>query len=216
MEFGAFKEAFFAGDLIWLKNVVTEDEVGIRRVLERLRVRSSCVEIIGLEDVLNGKTREWVGSEIEVRVIRLDRRLSEARRAEFVSALRWVLENQKKMGFRILLISERRTDLDWHEDLCELKPVVLEFTSGNNEGFMNDAVHDLLDMASGHAQVKVARLSERAAYFLEEIAKSKVDGELVALVVLGLKRSDGKVLRFRDLLPNFHRHFEGGDQGETV
>jgi hypothetical protein len=71
-------------------------------------------------------------------------------------------------------------------------------------------------MASLHAEVRVSRLTEKAAFFLEESVKSKVDGELVALVVLGLRRSDGKVLRFRDLLPNFHRHFEGGDQGETV
>jgi hypothetical protein len=71
-------------------------------------------------------------------------------------------------------------------------------------------------MASLHAEVKVSRLTEKAAFFLEESVKARVDGELVALVILGLKRSDGRVLRFKDLLPHFHRHFEGGDQGETV
>ena len=215
MEYEEFKHAFFAGDLIWFKNVKHQDEGAVREVLERLRVRSSCVEMIDMEQALKEGIEYGLASEVEVRVVRLEPCALVSRRLEFIRFLSGVLELQKGLGFRILLVSGDQQEENWVEDLRQLMPRVFEAIP-RQQDLMNDSVHELLEIASGHAQVRVARLSERAAYFLEELAKSKVDAELVALVVLGLRRCDGRVLRFRDLLPHFHQHFERGGQGETV
>jgi hypothetical protein len=211
---GEFKRAFFAGDLIWLGGVSEIDEGGLLHDLERLQVRPSCVEFTDVEGAL---CREdlWEGAGVEVIVVRLHLSPHTAQCARLVGFLERMADLQRLHGFRLLLVSGER-DPKWCRHLEGLLPVQIEFPFCETEAVLDDAVHRLIELASHHADVQVSRLSEKAAFFLEESVRARVDGELVALVVLGLRRSDGKVLRFRDLLPNFHRHFEGGDQGETV
>jgi hypothetical protein len=118
------------------------------------------------------------------------------------------LEEKVPLGYRLMLLTQGVSP----RLLNGLGPLDPEWI----EPSWNQVVHGILELASEHADIRVERVSEKAAFFLEESVKSGVDGELVALVVLGLKRSKGRVLRFRDLLPHFHRYFEPGDDAERV
>ncbi len=214
MDFGEFKKAFFAGDLIWLRGVSETGETLLLRELERMQVRPSCVEFTDMNGI---SLRDGVCpvNGLEVLVVRLNANRPSAPGEAGVTALERIIRIQKECGFRVVLIS-MECDPEWDQLLGRLGPATFTLSRSESTPVLDRTVHGLIEMASLHAEVRVSRLTEKAAFFLEESVKSKVDGELVALVVLGLRRSDGKVLRFRDLLPNFHRHFEGGDQGETV
>jgi hypothetical protein len=214
MEFGEFKKAFFAGEIIWISGVGEDDEAVLLCELEKLQVQPSCVEFTDMREIV---CREGLlpGNGFEVLAVRLGSGLHPAQVRAGVRALKQLKEIQHEQGFRVILISAEFQS-EWSRELGVLGAWNFTLPLHTAESILDRAVHGLIEMASLHAEVRVSRLTEKAAFFLEESVKTSVDGELVALVVLGLKRSDGKVLRFRDLLPNFHRHFEGGDQGETV
>lgn len=214
MQYGEFKRAFFAGEMIWFAGVCDGAESAVIRELRKLRVGPSCVEFLEVGEFLSrGSRLPQVG--VEVQVVKLRAGQGPWLRDSLVNALTRLLTVQRERGYRVLLVSADR-DPEWSRALKGLAPSELQLPIGDPEPVLDGTVHGLIEMASHHAEVRVSRITEKAAFFLEESAKSRVDGELVALVVLGLKRSDGKVLRFRDLLPNFHRYFEEGAGDETV
>ena len=214
MEYGDFKRAFFAGDLIWIEGVSEDRDPTLMNALERLRVRPSCVEFVDSKEFF---ASESAGPKegFEVLAVRLNSNPDPAQFEVFGAILERTITLQKENGFRVVLLSSD-FDRGWIRFLERFRPMRFVLPLIPVDRVMDRTVHRLIEMASAHAEVQVSRISEKAAFFLEESARVKVDGELVALVVLGLKRSDGQVLRFRDLLPNFHCHFEGGKDGETV
>ena len=214
MEFGEFKKAFFAGQMIWISGVIEGDERLLLCELEKLQVQPSCVEFTDIQGI--ALRDGWSpGSGVEVIAVRLGLNPFSKQVEAGMRVLKQLLELQCEHGFRVMLISAE-FQFEWRRRLEGLGALNFKLPLRATGPVLDRTVHGLIEMASLHAEVRVSRLTEKAAFFLEESVKTSVDGELVALVVLGLKRSDGKVLRFRDLLPNFHRHFEGGDQGETV
>ncbi len=214
MEFGEFKKAFFAGQMIWISGVIEGDERLLLCELEKLQVQPSCVEFTDIQGI--AFRDGWSpGGGVEVIAVRLGLNPFSKQVEAGMRVLKQLLELQCEHGFRVILISAEFQS-EWRRRLEGLGALNFKLPLRATGPVLDRTVHGLIEMASLHAEVRVSRLTEKAAFFLEESVKTSVDGELVALVVLGLKRSDGKVLRFRDLLPNFHRHFEGGDQGETV
>jgi hypothetical protein len=203
-----FKKSFFAGELIWMVGVESPSH-GLTEILKSCWVRASQIRSLEVSEVLameEGHVPDVSPDSPEVWCIRLCSGEDSARRESFIQKLRWFFPEKVRAGQRVILVSECR-DPGWTQSLQSWNAI-----SGDSD----EKVHGLLELAARYARVRVGRISEKAAYFLEESARTGVDGDLVALVVLGLRRSDGKILRFRDLLPNLHRHFDSGGQEETV
>ena len=98
----------------------------------------------------------------------------------------------------------------------QFSPIIVRLTGTETDPHdLNARVQTLIDEASRITEVPIKRISEEAANFLEESYYSCEGEELLVLLVEGIRRSDGRTLRFRDLLPNFTQYFDSDDPLET-
>ena len=133
----------------------------------------------------------------------------------FLAALHCFRAFHVGIGMRLILTSGVGLSVEMHR-IHELMPVVIDLAPiGNDPEDMNSRVHSLIDFATRLTEVPIRRITERAAHFLEESVKSGEGEEVLVLLVEGIRRSDGRTLRFRDLLPNFSPYFDPDDQVET-
>ena len=164
--------------------------------------------------VTGGMDRMSMGS-FKVILIRGFEALSDSQSKSFVRAIRLFRAFQFGMGVRVILVSRRDFSMELHR-IHECMPVIMDERAA--EGDPEDVdlrVHSLVEIASKVAETPIRRLTERAAQFLEESVISSEGEELVLLLVEGMRRSRGSVLRLRDILPNFAHYFGPDDELES-
>jgi hypothetical protein len=115
---------------------------------------------------------------------------------------------------RLILVSKREVPSEVHR-IHEHLPLVIDTGAGESDpGELDSRVHSLVEIASRVAETPIRRLSERAAHFLEETVTTADGEEILLLLVEGVRRSKGSVLRLRDILPNFSHYFGSEDEPE--
>jgi hypothetical protein len=219
IDFDNFKKSFFLSRLVWLELPQELKSSGtVSRLLNSCDVDESSVWDLSPEQFINLFNRGfdsallsnfdvvrvcWASLQDQEQILKL------AKSIEKFQSFRVGL------GLRLILVSSEVDEL-LLSYLHPLNPVVFNLGGRMGPGDLNLRVHRFLELASIHANVKVNRISEKAAFFLEESLRQEVDEDFMALLILGLKRSQGKVLRFRDILPNFSGYFPPEEGRETL
>ncbi len=202
-----FKRSFFLGKLVWVKGGEESGKIEIVfDILSSCEVKRSEVLMLDpnqfIELMHRGLTRE-TAAQYEVFLVRGFEQLSQKQSARFLKSIETFRELQMGFGIRVILLS----DLEVTPELLEFapfKPVIVRVSRTQPDpGDLNDRVHALIERAMGITRVPVKRISEKAAAFLEHHFADERDEDVLELLVIGLQRSDGEVLRFRDFLPHY-------------
>ncbi len=215
IDFDSFKKSFFLSRLVWLELPQELRNSGVvSRLMGACDVDESSVWDLSPEqfiDQINHGFNRVMLSNFDVIRVNWDRMQNQSQVRKLAKAIEKFQSFRDGLGMRMILVSCEVDELLLSQ-LHLLNPVVFNLGGRMGPGDLNLRVHRFLELASIHANVKVNRISEKAAFFLEESLRQGVDEDFMALLILGLKRSQGKVLRFRDILPNFSSYFppEGG------
>jgi hypothetical protein len=219
LDYNRFKKSFYLGRLIWVEAASAPLSV---RILDAVLV--SCGVSLGqvwdldagqfIRVLSRGIHAEILSGKQVIRIRGLDHI-----DLEQFKKIRKVLDKIRPSltcyGIRIIFVSESVRG-DFFRMIEDKVPMVFAIRTGIDPDDLNLRVHRFLEIASAHAKVRVQRISERAAYFLEESLRSDASEDLMSLVVFGLCRSDGKTLRFRDLVPHFSSYFDRPGSAETA
>lgn len=206
-----FKNSFFLGRLIWAIGKRSERLVKVRKMLSDCHIHHR--EILSLNalqfiDMLGRGLPESIVEQHEVILVRDFESLDSSLIAIFLSRIKTMLELQMGLNMRIVLVSGRRIPSELNE-FSELSPTVVSLDdSSDDPGDINLKVHNYLEQAMRMSNIPVIRMSERAAEFLEYYAVRSQAPDVVELLLLGLFRSDRKILRFKDLLPDLWQDME--------
>ncbi len=200
-----FKKSFFLGRLIWLTGKAgPAKEKRLREWLWSCRVAKNEVCHMSAKQFIDAVSTGFSKSVlIDYEVIQVsDFELLEGGAASnFLRAIRIFRELQMGLAMRLLLVSEEEISPDL-QGFSEFSPIEISLAdSGEDPGGLNERVHNLLEAAMAFSRVPVKRISEKAAIFLEIYSSHEDDHSVLTLLLDGLTRSDGQVLRFADLYP---------------
>jgi hypothetical protein len=220
MELGLFKKSFFLGRLVWVRGFGPRKNV--RVVLETLsscQVKESEVLILKpmqfIDFVQSGLDRELI-LNYEVFLIQEFENLSGDLAQKFLKCIGVFRSLQMGLGIRLVLVSEQEVTSELDE-FSIFKPVIVKIIHyDQNPGDLNERVHALMDQAMEITSKPVHRISEKAAAFLETCFLDESDEDILALLVLGLMRSDGRVLRFRNFIPPVKHNGDPDGALETI
>jgi hypothetical protein len=214
-----FKKGFFLGRMIWFRD--EDPERAIARIHELLLFCNTSAEelwTVGAMEFVQflscGVDRLFM-KRSRVLLIRDLEGLSRVESKAFLRAIRMFRLFQHGSGIRLILLSGPEFPIELYR-IHELLPVVID--SGSIESDPEDLdsrVHSLVEIASRVSERPIQRLTERAAHFLEETIGANEGEEVLLLLVEGMRRSKGSVLRLRDILPNFAGYFGSEDGAET-
>jgi hypothetical protein len=213
------KNGEFMGQLIWVRGMLG---MGIEEAMQSLWF--SCDTRAGGVWVFSPqKLAQWMASsagdlkrnKFEVIVLKDFEMLTGNAAARCLSAIERFCFVFSGVGVRLVLWSEGEISSEMM-GIHRLSPLMVRFPESDADPLsLNSRIHGLIDEASRITEVPIKRLSEKAAHFLEETYLSYNGDEFLILLVEGIRRSDGRTLRFRDLLPNFSHYFDSDDPLET-
>ena len=210
IDFDSFKKSFFLSRLVWLELPQELKCSGaVSRLMEACDVDESSVWDLSPEqfiDQINHGFDRALLFGYDVLRVNWEYLQNPVQIRSLAKAIEKFQTFRDGLGMRLILVSCEVDELLLSQ-LHPLNPVVFNLGGRMGPGDLNLRVHRFLELASIHANVKVNRISEKAAFFLEESLRQGVDEDFMALLILGLKRSQGKVLRFRDILPSFAGYF---------
>ena len=139
----------------------------------------------------------------EVMVVHGFDSLSERVSKSFFAALAEFRALQMGLGVRLVLVSTKKT-IPKLSRLNDFSPIVLDVQSPESDpGDLNAQVHALIECASGICGVSIRRITEKAALFLEQSVAGGFGEEILSILVDGIQRSNGRVLSFSDLMPDY-------------
>ena len=189
-----------------------------RRVLFSYDTQAGTVWILNPKRFISLMKQEEgrsLGFKFEVLVLKDFERVTGSMAERLLTAIERFCKASPGPGIRLVLVSEGEISPEMM-GIHKLSPLVVRLPYLETDPqSLNSRVHALIDEASRITEVPIKRLSERAASFLEETYYSCEGDELLVLLVEGIRRSDGRTLRFRDLLPHFSRYFDSDDPLET-
>ena len=200
-----FKKSFWLGRLIWVNGHRSVDKTAkLGSLLLECRIVPS--EVLNLNPaqfidmVTRGVSRDLI-ERYEVVVINGFEDLHGQHAVRFLEAIQSFSELQVGYSLQLILISSQAISADL-ERFERFKPteIVVE-PETEDPGEMNERVHGLLSIAMKIAGVRVTRISERAAVFLETFLLEEGDYDALVLLARGIGRSNRRVLRLSDLVP---------------
>jgi hypothetical protein len=219
MDIDQFKRGYFLGRMIWIRGVEPEEAFrNLKQVLEDCGVGAAQIAWLRPEEFIHWATKgeECMGLlRFEAIVFRDLERLDEALLQAFLNALARFRSAAVGMGLRMILVTPPQKT-DFFAPILDFFPVILDGDGpAADPRDLNSRAQALLEGASRITRVPIRRISARAAYFLEQSLEDGDEREVLVLLVEAVRRSDGRVLRFRDILPQFRSWFEGEDPEET-
>jgi hypothetical protein len=206
IEVSRFKESFYQGRLMWFKGPLG---VGKIRVLyEALRlceVTDDQVLVLDSEQFIEllfrGIPRGFL-SNYRALVIRRVDTIHIDRWHRFLKCLEIYNQLRFGLGVRIILTSSEEISVQKNAQILFYQPSIFHIVGeGDDPSDLNERVHGLIERASFLTEKRILRVTERVAAFLETIATELTDEEVLELLVWGIFRSKGAILRFSDLLP---------------
>jgi|GEM_PF-5140942 len=214
-----FRKAYHLGRIIWVRG---EDR---ERVDEKLKDLWSFGNIAESRvwrmtprqfiDRVRGGLDRMSMERFEALLVRGFEGMTHGLAHEFFLALKLFRGFQTGAGMRLILVTTKEIPFEILR-IVEWMPVVIEAGGSAKDPAELDArVHSLIELASSVSEVPIRRLTERAAHFLEESVFTCDGDEILLLLVEGMRRSQGRVLRLRDILPNFSRYFGSDDEVKT-
>jgi hypothetical protein len=219
MELDQLKRGFFLGRMIWIRGVGAEEAfLQLRSVLADCGVDRSQMACLGPDEFMQHLSKGEEAPlllQYEAIVFRDLEKLDHRLFAAFLGSLARFRSTAAAMGLRLILVTPPEKS-DFFAPLLDFSPVIIDADGpATDPRDLNSRAHFLLERACGVTRVPIHRISERAAYFLEQSLEDGDEREVLVLLVEAVRRSDGRVLRFRDILPQFRSWFEGEDPEET-
>ena len=217
-EIDRFKKTFFMGRLLWAVGSKGEHRLlRVKRLLKRCQIKSTEILVLKPPQFIDMLTSGLSGECIEryeVLVLHDFEQIEAHLVPLFLKCIQTFRELQMGLSMRLVLVSERLVTPEL-DNFSKFKPTQIAVEElGDDPGDLNARVHLLLEQAIVSSRIPVLRISERAAVFLEYYSRSASDHDILDLVILGLCRSDHRVLRFRDFLPNFKYPPDEGSAAE--
>ena len=214
-----FKKGFFLGRMIWFRD--EDPERAMSRIHELLLFCDTSSDDVWTVSAMQfvqflsyGVDRLFM-ERSRVLLIRGLESLSKTETNAFLRAIRMFRLFQHGSGIRLILLSGPEFPIELHR-IHEHLPVVIDFgVTESDPEELDSRVHSLVEIASRVSERPIQRLTERAAHFLEETIGSNEGEEVLLLLVEGMRRSKGSILRLRDILPNFSQYFGPEDGSET-
>ena len=214
-----FKKSFFLGRLIWVKGAKSSRKAQIVfDILSSCQVKREEVLVLTPDqfvDMVNRGLNQATVIQYEVFLIQGFETLSAANAEKLLKCMETFRSLQMGFGIRMVLLSELSVTQDL-QNFKSFRPVVVKVSrSQYDPGDLNERVHYLVEQAIRITDVPVKRISEQAAYFLEHHFSDEADQDVLELLVIGLTRCDGQVLRFKDFLPRFRFDSDSDQNFET-
>jgi hypothetical protein len=219
MDIDRLRRGFFLGRMIWIRGVGAEEAFRqLGEVLKDCGVEAARIGWLGPEEFIHLASK---GEEcpavlrFEVMVFRDLERMDFALFQDFLGALTRIRSAAVGMGIRMILVTPPEKT-DFFAPFLDFCPVLIDGDGPASDPHdLNSRAQALLEGASRITRVPIRRISARAAYFIEQTLEDGDDWDILVLLVEAARRSDGRVLRFRDILPQFRSFFEGEDPEET-
>ncbi len=205
-ELRRFKKSFFLGRLIWVVGTNRQYQgKRLRKTLRQCQIQAAQTLVLEPQqfiDMLSRGISYSILDQYEVIVVKGFDKLEPQFAHQFLNSIQTFRELQMGLAMRMILISGRKIAPELNE-FERFKPVKICLEEMSEDpGDLNARVHMLIDQAVEVSGVSVVRLSERAAVFLEYYSSRSSSSDILELIILGLQRSDRRILRFRDFLPN--------------
>jgi hypothetical protein len=213
-----FRKGFHLGRIIWFRDEDTEGALSRTRELLLFCNTSPdsvwTMSPLQFVNLITGGMDRVSMEGFGVLLIHGLEDLSSNQAVAFLRAIKLFRAFQYGVGMRLILVSKREVPFEVHR-IHEHLPLVIDTGAGESDpGELDSRVHSLVEIASRVAETPIRRLSERAAHFLEETVTTADGEEILLLLVEGVRRSKGSVLRLRDILPNFSHYFGSEDEPE--
>jgi hypothetical protein len=200
-----FKKSFWLGRLIWITGSPARDhQTKVTELLSDCGIRAS--EIMRLEagqfvDMFSrGMGRDLI-DRYEVLIIHGFEDASSGSASSLLNSIQSFCDLRDGHSLQLILMSDPviSPELKRFE---QFKPTEICIDPENNDpGEMNERVHNLLDLAMQFSGVRVKRISERAAIFLEEFVSEEGDADAFVLMVRGMMCAKTSELTLSDLTP---------------
>lgn len=202
-----FKKSFFLGRLIWVKGrEAIENQEIVFDILKSCQVLRTEVLVLRPAQFISMMSRGLSQITIlnyEVFLIQGFDSLSPETAKRFLRCLEVFKSLQMGIGIRVVLASGISVAREL-SDFESFNPVVIQVNKTSYDpGDLNERIHYLVAKAMKITDTPVKRISEQAAAFLEYHFSDETDQDVLELLVIGLNRSDGQVLRFKDFLPGY-------------
>jgi hypothetical protein len=202
-----FKKGFFMGRLIWVRGMAEEQLLpAARGMLVSCNINPKEMWLltpIQFVSLLSSGFDRAMLMNFEVMVVHGFDTLSASLSKRFFSALAEFRALQMGLGVRLVLVSTKKT-IPRLSRLNDFSPIVLDVQSPESDpGDLNAQVHSLIECASAICGVSIRRITEKAALFLEQSVAGGFGEEILSILVDGIQRSNGRVLSFSDLMPDF-------------
>ena len=204
-ELSLFKKSFWLGRLIWVMGTPSKDNhQKVNVLLSACGILAS--EILRLEseqfvDMFSrGMARDLV-NRYEVLIIHGFEDAHSGAADSLLKSIQSFCDLQEGHSLQLILMSSASISPEFKR-FEQFKPIEIAIdTESEDPGEMNDRVHDLLGLAMKFAGVKVNRISERAAVFLEEFILDEGETDTFVLMVMGVMRAKTTELTLADLIP---------------
>lgn len=205
-ELRLFKKSFFMGRLIWVVGSKKKTQIKrLRMTLKHCQIQPGEILTVGPHqfiDMLSKGVSNSLLRQYEVVVVRGFENLEPHLAGQFLKHIQNFKDLQMGLAMRMILVSSKDIPSELN-NFETFKPIQISFKDENEDpGDLNLRVHVLIEKAIKVSGVSVVRLSPRAGVFLEYYSTRTSSADVLELIILGLQRSDRRVLRLRDFLPN--------------
>ncbi len=219
MDADHFKRGYFLGRMIWIRGVGGEDAFReLKNSIVGCGVEKAQIAWLSAEEFIR-----WAGGgedrldflRFEALVLKNLEHFDERLLPALLRAITRFRSIAVGLGVRLILVTPPGKS-DFFAPILDFSPVVVDGEGPSSDPCdLNSRAQALIEGASFIARVPIRRISERAAFFLEQTLEEGDEKEILVLLVEAVRRSDGRVLRFRDILPQFRPYFDDEGPEET-
>lgn len=218
-ELSLFKRDLLQGGLIWLKAESSSDAICLgEEMISRCEISSAALIKLSMKHFMQLIFLDLFDSicgKAQVILIYGFEGATAREAAGFVKAIRYFRSFYVPLGMRVVLASGEKISSSLQE-LHEFSPLSIVVKGRWGVDCMDSRIHRLLERASSRSKRSVKKISERAAVFLENVMAAEKDEDIYSMISAGLNRSDGEVLRFKDLVPSLRPYFRENDERDGV
>ena len=217
-EFNKFKNNFNIGRLLWVVGSSGSGKTdAVMKALKRCQINPREVLHLNAQQFIDMIQRGMDQATIDqypVILLKDFENLEAHLAAVLIKSIQVFDELKTGFTMRLILVSEERIS-DSLKQFSTLDPAKIILDQANDDPEdLNERLHGLISDANRVSRQSVKKLSPKMAAYLELFGSEFTNREILALLILGMQRSDGRTLRFRDVLPEYSEEGRMGGGAE--